>query len=125
MTNKMTKREAFTLLTSALDGMTIERKDEIRDVLAREIENLNKRAENKKPSAKDIQTQAYRDRLIEIVAASSEPMTIADIKKADEMFKDMNSQQVIGLLKPLVDPDVEGHPLQRMVVKRVMHVTLA
>lgn len=125
MTNKMTKREAFTLLTSALDGMTIERKDEIRDVLAREIENLNKRAENKKPSAKDIQTQAYRDRLIEIVAASSEPMTITDIKKADEMFKDMNSQQVSGLLKPLVDPDVEGHPLQRMVVKRVMHVTLA
>lgn len=125
MTNKMTKREAFTLLTSALDGMTIERKDEIRDVLAREIENLNKRAENKKPRAKDIQTQAYRDRLIEIVAASSEPMTIADIKKADEMFKDMNSQQVSGLLKPLVDPDVEGHPLQRMVVKRVMHVTLA
>lgn len=125
MTNKMTKREAFTLLTSALDGMTIERKDEIHDVLAREIENLNKRAENKKPSAKDIQTQAYRDRLIEIVAASSEPMTIADIKKADEMFKDMNSQQVSGLLKPLVDPDVEGHPLQRMVVKRVMHVTLA
>lgn len=125
MTNKMTKREAFTLLTSALDGMTIERKDEIRDVLAREIENLNKRAENKKPSAKDIQTQVYRDRLIEIVAASSEPMTIADIKKADEMFKDMNSQQVSGLLKPLVDPDVENHPLQRIVVKRVMHVTLA
>ena len=125
MNKTMTKREAFTLLTSALDGMTIEREDEIRDILAREIENLTKRSENRKPSAKDIQTQAYRDRLVEIVAASSEPMTIADIKKADEMFKDMNSQQVSGLLKPLVDPDVEGHPLQRMVVKRVMHVTLA
>lgn len=125
MNKTMTKREAFTLLTSALDSMTIERKDEIRDILMREIENLNKRAENKKPSAKDIQTKNYRERLIEIVAASSEPMTISDIKKADAMFKDMSSQQVSGLLKPLVDSTIEGHPLQRVMVKRVMHVTLA
>lgn len=118
---KMTYISALTMAMNCAD-LT----DEAKSKLAQLKTSLEKKAgAERKPTAKDKQTEAYRQRLIEIVSAATEPMSIADIKKADETFHEMNSQQISGLLKPLVDPDVAGHPLQRTVIKRVMHVMMA
>lgn len=118
---KMTYISALTLALSCSDLS-----DDAKAKLTQLKASLEKKAgAERKPTAKDKLTESYRQRLVEVVSSATEPMTISDIKKADETFRDMNSQQISGLLKPLVDPDVEGHPLQRTVIKRVMHVMMA
>ena len=110
MTNKMTNRKA---LTWVLDNCEVP--IEVREKLDGMIASLDRKSANpnRKPTAKQIENAALREKIVALLTEAESPMTCTEIQHAIPELAEFGSQKVSALVKPLV----EGKTVTKEVVK--------
>lgn len=100
----MTKREAFVELMAIVDGIECENRDELMEVLEKQIANLDSRAE--KARAKAAEKAAVGDALRQAIqnCLTLEPKTVEDLMEevAAMGFEDITKGKVVARISPLV-----------------------
>ena len=98
MQNKMTKKDYFKAIM-ALEQVSANK--DFADFLQHEIDLLDKKATNKKPTKVQEENVAIKN---EIVATlTDEGATVTDIMGKSETLKALSNQRVSALLRQLVD----------------------
>lgn len=97
MTTKMTRKELFTALLNL---------DEVKanavwvEKLNAEIEAIDKKNANRKPTAQQIENETIKEQILEVLTADREGKTVSEIMKLTEYdFK--SNQQCTALLRQL------------------------
>ena len=93
----MTKREMFEVIATAMADNA-----EVVEFCNHEVELLEKRYANKsnKPSKKQVENEALKGRIVEVLESADAPMTISEIKEG--LGEDFTSQKISALLTQLV-----------------------
>jgi len=112
----MTKKEMFAHIA------TVNAQDsEIVEFCNKEIEMLEARKASKKPSQKQRDNVVHIETIKGILAEAEAPMSIPEIRGADETLIGFSSQKISALLKKLVD---DGSVIKSMD-KKVAYFSLA
>ena len=120
-TNKLTKRDYFTIIREAYP-VAAENYDEVIAFIDHELELLAKKnAANRKPTAAQIANEGTKDVILSVLKASGKPMTITDMMKANAELSDLSNQRITTLTTQLVKADV----VLRTVEKGKAYFTLA
>lgn len=95
----MTKREKFEVIINNLPATTPDY-DEIIAMCNKEIEMLaNKKSGVRKPTPKQIENEGHMDVIVEVLSASTEPLSIAEIMaEAGDRLPAMSNQRMNALL---------------------------
>lgn len=72
--------------------------EEIVNFCKERIEQLNKRKHSSKPTKKQIENEALKEKIVGILASAEEPITIDAIKSADEEMGTFSNQKISALL---------------------------
>lgn len=112
--NKVTKAQMFALIAEKVAD-----NQEMVDFLNKEIELVNKRNARKssKPSKKDVENEAIKASIKEILANAESGMTVTEITKA--LDGDFSTQKISALLRLMGDEVVKTYE------KKVAKFTLA
>ena len=96
----MTKKEMFEVIATAMADNA-----EVVEFCNHEIALLEKRYANKstKPSKKQVENEALKGRIVEVLKSADAPMTISEIK--ERLGEDFTSQKISALLTQLVKAD--------------------
>ena len=98
MANKVTKREMF----EAIKAVEAVANDEAMVAfIDHEIELLDKKSANKKPSKTQEANEAIKAVVLDTLG--TEPITVSELLKANEAFADMSNQKMSALLRQLVE----------------------
>lgn len=98
MANKVTKREMF----EAIKAVEAVANDEAMVAfIDHEIELLDKKSANKKPSKVQEANEAIKAVVLDTLG--TEPVTVSELLKANEAFADMSNQKMSALLRQLVE----------------------
>jgi ABC-type nitrate/sulfonate/bicarbonate transport system substrate-binding protein len=98
MANKITKREMF----EAIKAVEAVANDEAMVAfIDHEIELLDKKSANKKPSKTQEANEAIKAVVLDTLG--TEPITVSELLKANEAFADMSNQKMSALLRQLVE----------------------
>lgn len=101
MTNtKMTKREYFVELLSMVAGT--EHEIEFKDFLEHEIELIDNKKKNSKPTKTQAENEKLMTQIIEAMAAFTEPLTITEMQKKHTIFSELSNQKISSLMKKLI-----------------------
>ena len=120
-TNKMTKRDYFSILREAYPA-TADNYDDVIAFIDHELELLAKKnAANKKPTAAQVANEGTKDVIVSVLKASGKPMTITDMMKANTELGELSNQRITTLTTQLVKADV----VLRTVEKGKAYFTLA
>ena len=96
----MTKREMFATAIAMIETVDAENKAEVVDALKHEIELLDNRAANKKPSKKQTENDSVMDAILEVLAVADAPMTVGELRQ-HENLAGYTSQKISALLRNL------------------------
>ena len=120
-TNKMTKRDYFSILREAYPA-TADNYDDVIAFIDHELELLAKKnAASKKPTAAQVANEGTKDVIVSVLKASGKPMTITDMMKANAELGELSNQRITTLTTQLVKADV----VLRTVEKGKAYFTLA
>lgn len=123
MTNKkMTKRDYFNGLLGVLENHkdSIENYEEFKAFIEREIELLNKKRSNSKPTKTQIENEKIKEKILIAFEKIDEPVTITDLAKMDGLTEYSN-QKLSVLCHQLVDE----HKVVNTKVKKVSYFKIA
>lgn len=123
MTNKkMTKRDYFNGLLGVLENHkdSIENYEEFRAFIEREIELLNKKRSNSKPTKTQIENEKIKEKILIAFEKIDEPVTITELAKMDGLTEYSN-QKLSVLCHQLVDE----HKVVNTKVKKVSYFKIA
>lgn len=95
MDKKITKRQ---VITEMLNITEIKANETFTNFLKHELELLDKKSENKKPSKSRQESDSLLDAVIEVLRASEKGMTVTEIIKSSEDFKDCSTQRMTSIL---------------------------
>lgn len=123
MTNKkMTKRDYFNGLLGVLENHkdSIENYEEFKAFIEREIELLNKKRSNSKPTKTQIENEKIKEKILIAFEKIDEPVTITELAKMDDLTEYSN-QKLSVLCHQLVDE----HKVVNTKVKKVSYFKIA
>lgn len=123
MTNKkMTKRDYFNGLLGVLENHkdSIENYEEFKAFIEREIELLNKKRSNSKPTKTQIENEKIKEKILIVFEKIDEPVTITELAKMDGLTEYSN-QKLSVLCHQLVDE----HKVVNTKVKKVSYFKIA
>lgn len=123
MTNKkMTKRDYFNGLLGVLENHkdSIENYEEFKAFIEREIELLNKKRSNSKPTKTQIENEKIKEKILIAFEKIDEPVTITELAKRDGLIEYSN-QKLSVLCHQLVDE----HKVVNTKVKKVSYFKIA
>ena len=123
MTNKkMTKRDYFNGLLGVIENHkdSIENYEEFKAFIEREIELLNKKRSNLKPTKTQIENEKIKEKILIAFEKIDEPVTITELAKMDSLTEYSN-QKLSVLCHQLVDE----HKVVNTKVKKVSYFKIA
>lgn len=123
MTNKkMTKRDYFNGLLGVLENHkdSIENYEEFKAFIEREIELLNKKRSNSKPTKTQIENEKIKEKILIAFEKIDEPVTITELAKMDGLTEYSN-QKLSVLCYQLVDE----HKVVNTKVKKISYFKIA
>lgn len=123
MTNKkMTKRDYFNGLLGVLENHkdSIKNYEEFKAFIEREIELLNKKRSNSKPTKTQIENEKIKEKILIAFEKIDEPVTITELAKMDGLTEYSN-QKLSVLCHQLVDE----HKVVNTKVKKVSYFKIA
>lgn len=98
---KVTKREMFEMIKS-VDGVAVN--PEMVEFLDHEIELLDKKARNKKPTKTQEENEGIKVEILNVL--TNEGMTVTEIQSKSDVLGSLSNQRVSALLRQLVDANV-------------------
>lgn len=123
MTNKkMTKRDYFNGLLGVIENHkdSIENYEDFKAFIEREIELLNKKRSNSKPTKTQIENEKIKEKILEVLTDVNEVMTISELMTADGL-ENYSNQKLSVLCHQLVDE----HKVVNTKVKKVSYFKIA
>ena len=123
MTNKkMTKRDYFNGLLGVIENHkdSIENYEEFKAFIEREIELLNKKRSNSKPTKAQIENEKIKAKILEVLTDVNEVMTISELMTADGL-ENYSNQKLSVLCHQLVNE----HKVVNTKVKKVSYFKIA
>lgn len=123
MTNKkMTKRDYFNGLLGVIENHkdSIENYEEFKAFIEREIELLNKKRSNSKPTKTQIENEKIKEKILEVLTDVNEVMTISELMTADGL-ENYSNQKLSVLCHQLVNE----HKVVNTKVKKVSYFKIA
>lgn len=123
MTNKkMTKRDYFNGLLGVIENHkdSIENYEDFKAFIEREIELLNKKRSNSKPTKMQIENEKIKEKILIAFEKIDEPVTITELAKMDGLTEYSN-QKLSVLCHQLVDE----HKVVNTKVKKVSYFKIA
>lgn len=123
MTNKkMTKRDYFNGLLGVIENHkdSIENYEEFKAFIEREIELLNKKRSNSKPTKTQIENEKIKKKILEVLTDVNEVMTISELMTADSL-ENYSNQKLSVLCHQLVNE----HKVVNTKVKKVSYFKIA
>ena len=123
MTNKkMTKRDYFNGLLGVIENHkdNIENYEDFKAFIEREIELLNKKRSNSKPTKTQIENEKIKEKILIALDKIDEPVTITELAKMDGLTEYSN-QKLSVLCHQLVDE----HKVVNTKVKKVSYFKIA
>ncbi len=123
MTNKkMTKRDYFNGLLGVIENHkdNIENYEEFKAFIEREIELLNKKRSNSKPTKTQIENEKIKEKILIAFEKIDEPATITELAKMNGLTEYSN-QKLSVLCHQLVDE----HKVVNTKVKKVSYFKIA
>ena len=123
MTNKkMTKRDYFNGLLGVLENHkdSIENYEEFKAFIEREIELLNKKCSNSKPTKTQIENEKIKEKILEVLTDVNEVMTISELMTANGL-ENYSNQKLSVLCHQLVNE----HKVVNTKVKKVSYFKIA
>lgn len=123
MTNKkMTKRDYFNGLLGVLENHkdSIENYEEFKAFIEREIESLNKKHSNSKPTKTQIENEKIKEKILIAFEKIDEPVTITELAKMDGLTEYSNQK-----LSVLCHQLVNEHKVVNTKVKKVSYFKIA
>lgn len=123
MTNKkMTKRDYFNGLLGVIENHkdNIENYEEFKAFIEREIELLNKKRSNSKPTKTQIENEKIKEKILIAFEKIDEPVTITELAKMD-VLTEYSNQKLSVLCHQLVDE----HKVVNTKVKKVSYFKIA
>lgn len=123
MTNKkMTKRDYFNGLLGVIENHkdSIENYEDFKAFIEREIELLNKKRSNSKPTKTQIENEKIKEKILIAFEKIDEPATITELAKMDGLTEYSN-QKLSVLCHQLVDE----HKVVNTKVKKVSYFKIA
>lgn len=123
MTNKkMTKRDYFNGLLGVIENHkdSIENYEDFKAFIEREIELLNKKRSNSKPTKTQIENEKIKEKILIAFEKIDEPVTITELAKMDGLTEYSN-QKLSVLCYQLVDE----HKVVNTKVKKVSYFKIA
>ncbi len=123
MTNKkMTKRDYFNGLMEVIENHkdSIENYEDFKAFIEREIELLNKKRSNSKPTKTQIENEKIKEKILIALDKVDEPVTITELAKMDGLTEYSN-QKLSVLSHQLVDE----HKVVNTKVKKVSYFKIA
>lgn len=123
MTNKkMTKRDYFNGLLGVIENHkdSIENYEEFKAFIEREIELLNKKRSNSKPTKTQIENEKIKKKILEVLTDVNEVMTISELMTADGL-ENYSNQKLSVLCYQLVNE----HKVVNTKVKKVSYFKIA
>lgn len=101
MTKKMTKKDYFNMLKAIPE---VAQNEILMNFIDHEIELLEKKnSSEKKPTAQQKANEGFKAKIVEVLKAHKDPMTITEIQKADAELGEMSNQRVSALVRQLKD----------------------
>ena len=120
MTNtKMTKREYLVNLLDVVKET--EHEIEFKDFLEHEIELLDNKKKNSKPTKTQAENEKLMLQIIEAMATFTEPLTITEMQKKHNTFSELSNQKISSLMKKLI----AENKVVRTVDKKKAYFSLA
>lgn len=123
MTNKkMTKRDYFNGLLGVIENHkdSIENYEDFKAFIEREIELLNKKRSNSKPTKTQIENEKIKEKILEVLTDVNEVMTISELMTADGL-ENYSNQKLSVLCYQLVNE----HKVVNTKVKKVSYFKIA
>lgn len=123
MTNKkMTKRDYFNGLLGVIENHkdSIENYKDFKAFIEREIELLNKKRSNSKPTKTQIENEKIKEKILEVLTDVNEVMTISELMTADGL-ENYSNQKLSVLCHQLVNE----HKVVNTKVKKVSYFKIA
>lgn len=123
MTNKkMTKRDYFNGLLGVIENHkdSIENYEDFKAFIEREIELLNKKRSNSKPTKTQIENEKIKAKILEVLTDVNEVMTISELITADGL-ENYSNQKLSVLCHQLVNE----HKVVNTKVKKVSYFKIA
>lgn len=123
MTNKkMTKRDYFNGLLGVIENHkdNIENYEEFKAFIEREIELLNKKRSNSKPTKMQIENEKIKEKILKVLTNVNEVMTISELMTADGL-ENYSNQKLSVLCHQLVNE----HKVVNTKVKKVSYFKIA
>lgn len=123
MTNKkMTKRDYFNGLLGVIKNHkdSIENYEDFKAFIEREIELLNKKRSNSKPTKTQIENEKIKEKILEVLTDVNEVMTISELMTADGL-ENYSNQKLSVLCHQLVNE----HKVVNTKVKKVSYFKIA
>lgn len=123
MTNKkMTKRDYFNGLLGVIENHkdSIENYEDFKAFIEREIELLNKKRSNSKPTKTQIENEKIKAKILEVLTDVNEVMTIFELMTADGL-ENYSNQKLSVLCHQLVNE----HKVVNTKVKKVSYFKIA
>jgi hypothetical protein len=123
MTNKkMTKRDYFNGLLVVIENHkdSIENYEDFKAFIEREIELLNKKHSNSKPTKTQIENEKIKEKILEVLTDINEVMTISELMTADGL-ENYSNQKLSVLCHQLVNE----HKVVNTKVKKVSYFKIA
>jgi hypothetical protein len=123
MTNKkMTKRDYFNGLLGVIENHkdSIENYEDFKAFIEREIELLNKKRSNSKPTKTQIENEKIKAKILEVLTDVNEVMTISELMTADGL-ENYSNQKLSVLCHQLVNE----HKVVNTKVKKVSYFKIA
>lgn len=123
MTNKeMTKRDYFNGLLGVIENHkdSIENYEDFKAFIEREIELLNKKRSNSKPTKTQIENEKIKEKILEVLTDVNEVMTISELMTADGL-ENYSNQKLSVLCHQLVNE----HKVVNTKVKKVSYFKIA
>lgn len=123
MTNKkMTKRDYFNGLLGVIENHkdSIENYEDFKAFIEREIELLNKKRSNSKPTKTQTENEKIKEKILIAFEKIDEPVTITELAKMDGLTEYSN-QKLSVLCHQLVDE----HKVVNTKVKKVSYFKIA
>lgn len=123
MTNKkMTKRDYFNGLLGVIENHkdSIENYEDFKAFIEREIELLNKKRSNSKPTKTQIENEKIKEKILEVLTDVNEVMTISEIMTADGL--EIYSNQKLSVLCHQL---INEHKVVNTKVKKVSYFKIA
>lgn len=123
MTNKkMTKRDYFNGLLGVIENHkdSIENYEDFKAFIEREIELLNKKRSNSKPTKTQIENEKIKEKILEVLTDVNEVMTISELMTADGL-ENYSNQKLSVLCHQLVNE----YKVVNTKVKKVSYFKIA